>query len=86
MPHINGVDLTPDEAIAKGLCPECGRDLRQVNPIAELNSHWKAYPVFNQDGMEALRRMQLLKDFIEANGVRTSNMPRPKAPNAAPAE
>lgn len=72
MPYVNGVEMTPDEAMAANCCPECGRDLTKVNPISELNSHWKAYPVNNRDGEEALRRRAMLVDFIERNHVKTA--------------
>lgn len=85
MPFVDGKMLTPDEAIAAARCPECGADLTKVNPIAELNSHWTAQPRDNRQGAEALRRQNLLKAFIEKNHVRTSDMPKPAAPNAAPA-
>lgn len=71
MPYVDGVEMTPDQAIAANRCPECGNDLTKVNPVAELNSHWKAYPVNNQDGQEALRRRAMLLDFIERNRVKT---------------
>ena len=84
MPLVKGKLVTPEAAIAQNLCPECGVDLTKVNPIAELKSHWHAQPRDNRQGAEALRRQNLLKDFIAKNKVRTSNMP-PPVPIAAAA-
>jgi hypothetical protein len=85
MPYVNGKLITPDEAIAKGLCPETGVDLRTVNPIAQLNRLWQTAPKDDRRGAEALRRRELLQNFIKEHNVRTSNMPKPqpaKAPTA----
>jgi hypothetical protein len=64
MPLSNGEELTPDEAIAKGCCPECGIDLKTVSPHGELNRHWETQPRDNRAGAEGLRRMNLLKEYI----------------------
>jgi hypothetical protein len=84
-PIVDGKELTPDEAIAKNRCPECGVDLTKVNPIAELNSHWQSQQRDSRQNPEALRRQQLLKDYIKQNNVRTSDMPEPTAKPAEPA-
>ena len=83
MPLANGVDITPDDAIAKGLCPECGQDLKKSNPIAHRKSHWKVQPIPDRRGEEGIRRAALLDKFITDNKVCTSNMPKPAA--SAPA-
>ena len=84
MPLIDGKLVTADEALSQGRCPECAVDLTKVNPIAERRSHWKTYPTPNRQGLEALRRMALLDDFIAKNNVRTSNMPKTAAAAPAP--
>jgi hypothetical protein len=84
MPLVKGQDMTPDAAIAAGLCPECGQDLKASNPIAHRRSHWKVQPPLDRRGNEARRRMALLDKFIVDNNVRTSNMPKPAAAAAAP--
>lgn len=84
MPLVNGEELTPDEAMAKNLCPECGADLTKVNPIAERNSHWRRRPNDDADGREGLRRMAMLDKFIADNNVGTSDKPKPAAGKAAP--
>jgi hypothetical protein len=84
MPLVEGKDVSPDDAMAKGLCPECGADLTKTNPIAHFRSHWKVRPKQDRDGEEGLRRMAMFQQFITDHDVRTTNMPKPKAP-AAPA-
>jgi len=85
MPFVKGKKLTPDEAIVKSLCPECGKDLTTVNPIAEYNLHWPALPNNpSRKQVEAVRRAGLLQRYIREHNVTTSNMPKPAAP-AAPA-
>jgi hypothetical protein len=85
MPLVDGQLMSPDDAIAANRCPECGKDLTQVNPIAHRKSHWHRMPNDDVDGQEGRRRMALLDDFIVKNKVRTSDQPKPK-PNAAPIE
>lgn len=85
MPLYKGEVISPDDAMAKNLCPECAADLTQINAIAHRKSHWKTYPAAGPDGEEGLRRLKMLDDYIVKNKVRTSDMPEPKTPNAAPA-
>jgi hypothetical protein len=86
MPLVDGKLMTPDDAIAADRCPECGRDLKTTNPIAERNSHWRVRPNNDADGIEGLRRMKMLDDYIAKNDVHTSDFVPPEAPkpNAAP--
>ena len=84
MPLVAGKLITPEAAIAQGLCPECGVDLKKSNPIAELASHWKTTPPNDKRGDKARARKALLEKFISDNQVRTTNMPKPAAAAAAP--
>jgi len=84
MPLVDGEMMSPEDAMAANLCPECGRDLRKVNPVAHRKSHWHRRPNDDVDGQEGLKRMKMLDDFIVKNNVRTSDQPKPDAPNAAP--
>lgn len=85
MPIFDGELISPDDAMAKNLCPECAADLTKVNPIAHRASHWHRMPNDDADGREGRRRMKMLDEFIVKNNVRTSDQPKPK-PNAAPVE
>ena len=62
MPRVNDQDLTPDEAVAKDLCPETGRLLATVNPEEWVNALWP-------HGMseEAARRRKLIMDWHAAH-------------------
>lgn len=86
MPLVNGQYISPDDAIAKDLCPECGKDLKTVNPLAERRSHWYRMPNDDVDGAEGRRRIRLFDDYIAAHDFRSSDDPRPAIPNAAPRE
>jgi hypothetical protein len=83
MPLVDGKLMTADDALAKGLCPECGHDFKLENPIAHLNTHWKAPIPLDKRGDKARLRMAMLQKHVTDNDVRTTNMP-PKA-GAAPA-
>ena len=86
MPLIDGVEVSPDDAIAKGRCPETGVDLRKVNPIAWRKRLWTTLPPLDKRGDEARRRMALLDKFIADNKIRTSNMPAPEKKTGKPGE
>jgi|GEM_PF-2193542 len=84
MPLVKGKLMSPDDAMAAGLCPECGDDLREQNPIAHRASHWQTRPKEDADGAEGLRRMRMFDKWIVDNKVRTSDQADPEKPNAAP--
>ena len=80
MPLVNGKNVTPDEDLAQGLCPECGGDFKVSNPIAHLNDHWKTMPKNDRRGVEGLRRRKLLTDYIAEHHVTTDDPRTPKEP------
>ena len=84
MPLFENEDISADDALAKGLCPECGGDLKTSSPIAHLNSHWKGPMQLNTRGDEPRRRKAMLEKFIADNKIRASNEPKPTAPTNAP--
>ena len=84
MPLVDGKLVTPAAALAKGLCPECGADLKTHNPIAELHSHWTAPIPLDKRGDGARLRKAMLMKFIADNNVRTSDQPKPAAAAPAP--
>jgi len=79
MPLADGKLITAEEALKRGLSPETGRDLKAVNPIAELNNLWKAPIPLDKRGDKARERKAMLEKFIADNNVRTTNMPKPAA-------
>lgn len=85
MPLFEGKLITPDEAIAKNLCPECAEDLTKVNPIGHFNRHWLTQPKRDKRGQEATRRIKLMTDFIATNKVKTSTQREREAAAAKPA-
>lgn len=73
MPLQGDKVIKAEEAIALHLCPECGRDLKTTNAIAELNAHWRTEPPNGIDGDEARKRRALLQKYIRDNNVQTSD-------------
>jgi hypothetical protein len=76
MPFYDEQDHTPDEALAAGRCPECGKDFAKINPMACLNDHWRVQPKNDRDGEEGLRRQDLLKEYIKTHGHSTTEPTR----------
>lgn len=72
-PLVGEQTLTPEQAIAQHLCPECGADLKKTNAIAERNRHWRTEPPNGIDGDEARKRRALLNKYILDNDVKTSD-------------
>ncbi len=61
MPKINEVLHTPDEAAAKGCCPECGRDMAISDAENEIRLHWPRGLDPNVASEEAIYRAKLLR-------------------------
>ena len=67
MPNIDGKDVSPDEAMLLGRCPECGQPLIPKTARAHASAHW-----FGRDpndpwlSEEARRRYKLIIDFVAA--------------------
>lgn len=74
MPLVKGKLMSPDDAMAAGLCPECGDDLAEQNPLAHRRSHWQKRPNDDEDGKEGLRRMRMFDKWIADHNVRTTDM------------
>lgn len=60
MPVINNVHHTPAEAIDQGLCPECGRDLKESSFEVETRLHWPGAEDTTTDQTERRYRIALL--------------------------
>lgn len=75
MPYINQVLHTPDEAIAKGACPECGRDLGISSYQVETMLHWPRGLDPSEASTEAIQRAALLKTYFDG----LANPPAPAA-------
>lgn len=73
MPTVNARLISPQDALAKDLCPECGHDLKVESAISHLNRHWEREPNAGSDGDEARSRRQMLRDYIKANDIRPSH-------------
>jgi hypothetical protein len=91
MPNIDGKDVSPDEAMLLGRCPECGQLLIPKTARAHAAAHW-----FGRDpndlwlSEEARRRYKLIIDFAadrytpDRNGmsdkpVNSANVDKPVA-------
>jgi hypothetical protein len=70
MPIVDGKDISPDEAIHRGLCPECGVPLTPKSALSHALGHWDR-PNLSPEGR---RRYDLVLEFIDIAKPR----PRPK--------
>src|SRR5579862_2620755 len=72
-------DISPEEALSRGLCPECGADFKIVNALGHRRTHWMVEPPRDElYGGEGRRRIKLYDQYLVDNKVRTTNMPVPK--------
>lgn len=83
MPLKGDKDISAEEAIEQGLCPECGQDLKATSAIGHRNAHWRTQPVNGRDGDEARKRMALLDKYIADNKIVTSDVAERAAQTAA---
>jgi hypothetical protein len=79
MPLVKAQLVTPDEAVAHGFCPECGKDLTEGNPAAHRLSHWMKAPPEDQSGDEARRRMVLYDSYLKAQFAKAAEPAKPAA-------
>jgi hypothetical protein len=63
MPLYKGVDIPPEEAIGQDLCPECGRDIKELDIEHEVFRHWPLPPPPGPAGDEARKRIALMVDY-----------------------
>lgn len=66
MPHIDGIPHKPEEAIAKGRCPECGRDLAQSSADVEIQLHWPRGLRLDVASPEAIERANMIREYYSA--------------------
>ncbi len=67
MPIIDGVDTKPEDAVANGRCPECGRSMAQSDAATEIRLHWPRGLDPTLASAEAISRAKLLtKHFTPA--------------------
>ena len=87
MPLIDSVHYEPDEAIAKGHCPECGKPLSGVNIDDEIKRHWHSLPSMALANPEIGRRAEMLSSYAAklkaAQAHQASPDPLPDAQPAA---
>lgn len=65
MPMVNGELLTPDDAMRRELCPECGVPLRPATARAHAANQWGSNPNAAYLGEEARRRFNNMLVFSE---------------------
>jgi hypothetical protein len=66
MPLYNGKDISPDEAILLGLCPECASTVIPKTALKHARGHWN--PERLDPSSEARRRYDLLAEFGRTKG------------------
>lgn len=67
MPIVNGTVMSPDDAIAAGLCPETGIPLAGVNIADHIRRTWQSAIDPGPPGDEPRRRIKMLKDWTKAH-------------------
>lgn len=67
MPLVNGVEISPDDAMAQDRCPECGADLTKIHARSHRNEHWLSQPKNDRQGKEGLRRIALFDKWLEGH-------------------
>jgi hypothetical protein len=65
MPYVDSVFHEPAAAVARGRCPECGRDLAQSSYEVETRMHWPRGLDPSEASPEAIARAAMLKTFFE---------------------
>jgi hypothetical protein len=55
--------MTPEERIAAGLCAECGRDMKGLNPPSHAGEHWPPTIVPDGRNQEAIKRQKLMREM-----------------------
>jgi hypothetical protein len=66
MPMVDGELVSPDDAIRRGMCPECGVALRSEAARSHAESHWGPHADDTRLSNEARRRFNLILDFARA--------------------
>lgn len=64
MPIVDGKIISPDEALARHRCPECGADFKTVSAQGHRQRHWRSQPPNGPDGDEGRRRMKLYDEYL----------------------
>lgn len=62
MPLYNGDEISPEDAVKRGLCPECARPLADVIIEDEIARHWPRTP-----NADATKRIDLMRDWAKKN-------------------
>src|ERR1700686_5265709 len=82
MPLVDGRDISPDEAIHRGLCPECAAAITPRTALTHARSHWN--PDRPDLSEEARRRLNLLAEFAKATRIpsqaKSTSPDRPSEP------
>jgi hypothetical protein len=63
MPNVDGKLLSPDEAIGRGLCPECGVRLDPGTAPHHAQGHWGTDPNSSRLSDEGRQRFNLILEF-----------------------
>jgi hypothetical protein len=63
MPLHKGKYLEPDEAVAAGLCPECGDSLNETDAETEIAKHYTTVAHGRAPNVESDRRAELIRSY-----------------------
>lgn len=65
MPMAKGQPATPEQAMKRGCCPECGEVLDGLDARSHRDNHWPKRPDDTPGTAEALNRWQLMTDYAK---------------------
>jgi hypothetical protein len=81
MPIVNGRNISGDEALSLGRCPECGELLERDTARSHAENHWfSSNPNDPKLSEEAQRRFKLILDFAQSKPA----PPTPESGDTAP--
>ena len=72
MPNVDGQFVTPDVALERDHCPECGADFSEVDAIAHRREHWHVAPPNGPAGEEGRRRIKMYDAYLDTLRAKAS--------------
>lgn len=65
MPLYKGNYIEPDQAVAHGLCPECGAPLDETDAETEIGKHYTTLAHGSAPNPESNRRAEMIRSYYK---------------------